>query len=243
MSYLQANRLARICAYSTKAPEWEELVRILSPVIELAAYRAARLWGEGNKNTVLEIVQEVFIKVCEDERRILREFEDRGDDSLLKLIRTITISVTTDYFRRNRAEKRGGLAEAVPVEIPGPASDAIDPNATRAVEWPMLLEQLDGLLKLLAGKISERDRSIFWLYYRQGLTADAISRIPSIELSLKGVESALLRITKLLRETVQNGKPKREIPKERVILQKNSEKVDSVKGFSTVVSIDSVNRR
>src|SRR6185437_14715563 len=44
-----------------------------------------------------------------------------------------------------------------------------------------------------------RDSAIFWLYYQQGLTAKAISQLPSIGLQVKGVESALLRLTRLVR--------------------------------------------
>lgn len=243
MSSILANRLARSCAYSTKAPEWEEFVRLVTPVIGLAAWRACTVWGEGTHATVNEIVQDVFVKLCEDERRILREFEDRGNDSFLKLLRVITVTVTADYFRRNRAQKRGGRVETVAIETPGRAQELPDAKATGDIEWPMLIAQLDGLLRLLAASVTERDRTLFWLYYKQGLTAEAISRIPAIKLSQKGVESALLRVSKLLRETVENGKPKREPREETSVPQKNAPQETSVKGFSSVISIDSVKRR
>ncbi len=42
-----------------------------------------------------------------------------------------------------------------------------------------------------------RDYKIFWLYYRDGLTALEISQLPDIGLkNVKGVESALLRLIK-----------------------------------------------
>src|SRR5437667_159549 len=44
-----------------------------------------------------------------------------------------------------------------------------------------------------------RSRLIFWLYYRSGLSASAIASIPNIGLTTKGVESALLRLTRLVR--------------------------------------------
>jgi hypothetical protein len=46
---------------------------------------------------------------------------------------------------------------------------------------------------------STRDATIFCLYYRHGLTAKAISRLPTIGLSVKGVESTLLRLTRMVR--------------------------------------------
>jgi RNA polymerase sigma-70 factor (ECF subfamily) len=43
---------------------------------------------------------------------------------------------------------------------------------------------------------------IFWLYYEQGMTAKAIAALPSINLTSKGVESAISRLTRLVREQV-----------------------------------------
>jgi RNA polymerase sigma-70 factor (ECF subfamily) len=237
VSPLVANRLARICAYSAQAPEWEQFVRTVSPVVTLAARRVSSVWRDSSEGTVSEIVQEVFLKLCDDERRILREFDDRGNDSFLKLLRMITASVGTDHFRRLRAEKRGGRSHSVPLESDLAADQVSDAKATAAVEWPSLIAQLDGLLKLYPGTVSARDRNLFWLYYRQGLTAEAISRIPAIGLSAKGVESALLRLTRLLRATILNGKPKQKFSQKKLPSATNG------KGFSPVVAIDSVKRR
>jgi RNA polymerase sigma-70 factor (ECF subfamily) len=237
MPPLVANRLARLCAYSALAPEWEEFVRLVTPVIALAARRVGTVWGDASEATVSEIVQEVFMKLCEDDRRILREFDDRGNDSFLKLLRMITASVGTDHFRRMRAEKRGGRTNAVPLEPHLSAEDVSDSHATAAVEWPSLITQLDGLLRLYPKSVSARDRNIFWLYYRQGLTADAISRIPAIGLSAKGVESALQRLTRLLRETIIKGKPGHRFSRNGLPL------LTKEKGFSPVVAIDTVKRR
>ena len=240
MTLSEANRLARICAYSSQALEWEKFVRAVSPVVALAARRVSISWGDPSPNTVSEIVQEVFLKLCEEDRRILREFEDRGNDSFLKLLRMITASVGTDHFRKIRAEKRGGRAVSVPLESHDSAMDLADPKAIGAVEWPSLIAQLDRLLRQYSKVVSERDRSLFWLYYRQGLTAEAISRVPGIGLSAKGVESALLRLTRLLREAIANGPPKQEPEPAREI---NVLPERKQKGFSPVVAIDSVKRR
>jgi len=237
VSSIAANKLARLCAYSTLAPEWEQFVRLVTPVVGLTARRISVVWGDPSKTTLSEIVQEVFLKLCEDDRRILREFEDRGNDSFLKLLRMITVSVATDYFRRTRAEKRGGINGALPLESSLIEEDLSDGNSTRAVEWPTLMAQLDGLLRLYPGSVSARDRYLFWLYYRHGLTAEAISRIPAIGLGAKGVESALLRLTRLLREIIANGKPVAGPP------QKKLPQPSGLKGFSSVVAIDSVKRQ
>ncbi len=235
MPSTSANKLARICAYSTSASEWEQFVRLVTPVIALTAWRVGSAWRDNSRQTVSEIVQEVFLKLCEDDRRILRDFEDRGNDSFIKLLRTISLSVATDYFRRTRAEKRGGQYGAVPLESTLVEEDLSDGAATKAVEWPALMAQLDGLLRLYPESISARDRQIFWLYYRQGLTADAIAHIPAIGLGPKGVESALHRMGKLLRETIANGKPPNPVTETRITAES--------KGFSSVIAIDSMKRQ
>ena len=249
-----ANRLARICAYSTKAPEWAEFVRLVTPVVALTARRVSLLWSDESGATVSEIVQEVFLKLCEDERRILRDFEDRGNDSFLKLIRMITASVATDHFRRTRAEKRGGRIGAMPLESALLEEELRDGESVRAVEWPTLMAQLDGLLKLYPDAVSARDRNLFWMYYMHGMTADAIARIPAMGLGAKGVESALLRLVRLLRLTIANGKPRTELAgndkrgnekqgTELPVHELSQKKLLSIvarKGFTPVVAIDSV---
>lgn len=254
MTPTAANRLARICAYSTKAPEWDEFVRLVTPVVALAARRVSLLWSDESSATVSEIVQEVFLKLCEDERRILREFEDRGSDSFFKLIRMITASVATDHFRRTRAEKRGGRIGAMPLESALIEEELCDGESVRAVEWPTLMAQLDGLLRLYPDTVSARDRNLFWMYYMHGMTAEAIARIPAMDLGAKGVESALLRLVRLLRLTIANGKPKNELAENEKhengkhgtelpaheLSTKKLLSIASRKGFTPVVAIDSV---
>lgn len=232
----KANELVRLCAYSTSAPEWEELVRAVTPVVSLAARRVCQMWNDTSNTVVSEIVQDVFLKLCEDNRRIMREFEDRGTESFFKLVRMITASVATDYFRRTRAEKRGGANGAIPLEPLMFEQDVADRQATKSVELPALLGQLDGLLRLFPGKVSARDRQLFWLYYRHGLSAESIALIPAIGLTAKGVESALLRMVRLLRQTVLEGKPEVAPPKKEFAIRGNT------KGFARVIAIDTVKR-
>jgi len=234
---LAANRLALICAYSAEAPEWEEFVRMATPVVSLAARRVGVVWGDRSTATLNEIVQEVFLRLCEDERRVLREYEARGEDSLLQLLRIVTATVGTDHFRKLRAEKRGGNLPAVTVQPHAVADELSDARAARAVEMPSLFAQLDGLLRLYPTKVSARDRKMFWLHYRQGLTAEAIARIPTMGLSAKGVESALIRLTRLLRRTVTLGKPKLASAKNK------SSPVKKIKGFSPPVTINNIEQQ
>jgi RNA polymerase sigma-70 factor (ECF subfamily) len=68
------------------------------------------------------------------------------------------------------------------------------------VEDKILLREIEDLIGQIAEK--ERDKVVFLLYYRQGLTAKKIAGIPGIELSEKGVESCLHRLTERVRKHV-----------------------------------------
>jgi hypothetical protein len=59
----------------------------------------------------------------------------------------------------------------------------------------------------IEGRDKDRNRRIFWLYYRAGLSAAAISVLPGIGLSTKGVESLILRMTREVRERMLAPKP------------------------------------
>ena len=205
----------------------------MTPEVALAAKRVSGIYGDDSPVTLSEIVQDVFVKLCEDDRRILREFEDRGSNSFLRLLRLVAVSVATDHFRHILAEKRGGGGDSVPLEL-RIAAEVTDVKATAAVGWPTLVAQLDGLLRLYPDIVSIRDRNVFWLYYRQGMTAEAISKIPAIELSAKGVESLLQRLTRLLRVTIVSGKPQSGNGK------KKGHSIKREKAISTVIAIDIV---
>lgn len=209
MSRAPVNELARACAQSADTREWAEFLSQCAPVAALVASRVARIWQNGSAASTIvdDIVQEVFLKLCDQERRILREFRPRGDDSFLALLRVISSSVANDYFRRHYSEKRGGkvitmVLEEEPMTVVPLASDK-GADIQRAV----LFAELDHKLREAPGATAARDRIIFWLYYLQGLTADEIAILPGSDLTAKGVESALRRITTWLRKALEPRKP------------------------------------
>ena len=205
-SSTSVNDLAKLCAHSAEEPEWEELVSRCSPLATVVARRISRLWvSDPSPAIVDDIVQEVFLKLCEHDRRILRGFEPRGEDSFFGLLRIVTASVTNDYYRRQYSTKRGGKVLTMPL-LDGDSAlasqTAIEPSR---MQHSALLEQLDRKLLSAPKIIGHRDRALFWLYYRQGFTAEEISRLPAAGLTAKGVESALRRVTAWLRAEIERG--------------------------------------
>jgi RNA polymerase sigma-70 factor, ECF subfamily len=202
------NELARACARSADAKEWEEFLRRCAPVAALVGGRIVRMWtGTASPSIVDDIVQEVFLKLCEQERRILRDFRPRGEDSFFGLLRVVAASVANDYFRRQRSEKRGGKVVTIAIDQDPTSPVPVSPQTSAEMQWSVLLSELDAKLQSASGPSCERDRTLFWLYYLQGLTAEEIAALPGSDLSAKGVESALRRVTSWLRKELEPPKP------------------------------------
>ena len=202
------NDLAKACARSADAAEWAEFLRRCTPLASLVALRISRSWVNfPSPATVHDIVQEIFMKLCEQERRILREFEPRGEDSFLGLLRLVSASVANDYFRRSHSAKRGGKVVTMALAEEGAPGPMASVHPTARLDQEVLLAQLDRKLRSAPEVICERDRALFWLYYRQGLTAEEIASLSGAGLTPKGVESALRRVAKWLRGEVERQKP------------------------------------
>ena len=202
------NDLAKACAVSADAAEWQDLVRRCVPLASLVALRVSRMWIPSPSPAVVDdIVQEVFLKLCEQERRILRDFEPRGEDSFFGLLRIVTASVANDYFRRASSTKRGGKVVTMPLLEEDGHLPMDGSHPAKHMQQAALLAQLDEKLRSAPGVVTERDRNLFWLYYLQGFTAEEIARMSGAGLTAKGVESALRRVTVWLRTAVQRKRP------------------------------------
>jgi RNA polymerase sigma-70 factor (ECF subfamily) len=163
--------------------------------------RTALRWGDPSR--LDDLVQDTYLKLCSNGARILRDFEFRHEDALFGFLKVVAANVVNDHFKLlhrvkrsagARSEEPGGL-DSIPATNP---ADTLSPT-----ERDILLNEIDDLLRSRSSEdANERDRTIFWLYYKQGLSARAIAAIPSVGLSIKGVESAIVRLTRLVRESL-----------------------------------------
>jgi RNA polymerase sigma-70 factor (ECF subfamily) len=65
------------------------------------------------------------------------------------------------------------------------------------------LSQIDEHLKhCLSGPDQKRDRTIFWLYFRQGMSTREIASLPGIGLGTKGVGSVIERMKHSIRDQI-----------------------------------------
>jgi len=196
---LCASDLIDACARTGAQPAWEEFVRRFQPVIAGTVWRVARRFGSHAAETVDDLVQATFLKICSNQCRILREFHAETPEAIFGLLKTVAFSVAHDHFRISAAAKRGS----------GKWDVALDQYADSAVsgmrglpaaERELILREIDEQLAAAPEPATrERDRRIFWLYYRHGMTARAIAAIPGIGLAQKGVESVIQRLTRHIR--------------------------------------------
>jgi RNA polymerase sigma-70 factor (ECF subfamily) len=189
---------------------WTEFVRRFQPLIAAAIAKVARRFGKVSNELVDDLVQEVFIKLCRDNFHPLSGVATTRDEkSLFGFLRVVAANVAHDHFRRARAFKAGGAHAEKQESIEAPELDKR--RASSAIERGVLLEEMDRRLKTLSHEPNfNRNRAIFWFYYKEGLTATEIAALPDIKLSVKGVESTLLRLTRYIKSalTQETKKPK-----------------------------------
>jgi RNA polymerase sigma-70 factor (ECF subfamily) len=195
--------LALACFGSGDEAAWLEFVRRFNPLIARVVLRVARQWGEASPHVVDDLIQETYVKICSERKRLLQSFTSAHKDAIYGFIKVFAANLAHDHFRASRAEKRGGsIGNTVQSNDVDVAASATLSRCSEALfERKVLIRQIDACMKSLSsGPYAERDQRIFWLYYRVGLAASAIAELPSIGLTTKGVESTLLRLTRQIRE-------------------------------------------
>jgi len=209
-SSVSANDLARACSESGTEEAWQEFVRRFQRPIALAVLRTARCWGSQSSAIVDDLVQETFLRLCTDNCRLLKSFTPRGPDSIVGYLKVIAANIAHDKLRADKTLKRGGAANVQDREPADLDSTFVNPGATEAIEKSLSLREIDQILmSFVPHVLTERDRSIFWLYFQQGFSAREIGSITALGLSVKGVESSIHRTTSQVRSALQQRRPSR----------------------------------
>jgi len=206
-SSLSIDELVCRCSESGEDAAWEEFVRRFHRLIAMVVLRSAARLGDSSKETVDDLIQETYLKLCSNKFRVLKNFEQRHPDAFIGYIKVVAANVVRDYFKISRSEKRGlNQATQTPEDFDAVAGEDTVGSPT-AVERTVLMRQVEHYLgDCLGGADRDRNARIFWLYYRAGLSAGAIASLPATDLTTKGVESLIFRITKELRERILDAK-------------------------------------
>ncbi len=166
---------------------WETLVRALTPIFRRIVGRVSRQYYANPADTE-DALQESMLKLSQ--RRDVAPGE-----AVEAYFKAMAANAAHDFFRAQRAVRRDQRRD-VPLDSLTFLLSAGD--AERGLDRALLIRQIDGMLPA-----DDRDRAVFWLYYRQGLTAKEIASIPAVGLTVKGVESLIFRLTSLVRDKVR----------------------------------------
>lgn len=211
-SEFSSSELIRACAGSKDERAWAEFIRRFQQVIAGAVLRTARRWCEPSRSQIDDLVQDTYLKLCEDDSRLLRSFHSRHEDSIYGFLKVVAANVVHDHYKSALAMKRGANQTEAIVEPFQVDAKTTGPDSFSRVSQRLQLEQIDKVLRLVtAGKDQERKCLIFWLRHRQGLTASEIASISTIGLTTEGVESVLMRLSTMIRSHFLSTNPHREV--------------------------------
>lgn len=200
-SSLSIEDLLRRCSVSRDIAAWEEFARRFHRLIAKTVLRTAARFGDASTSTVDDLIQETYLKFCAGNSRILIDFKHRHPDAFVGYLQVLAANVVRDHFKSAYSKKRGAnQVESISEDFTPPAK-VNGEGSPGSIERGVLIGEVRGYLDLcIVGRDQNRNRRIFWLYYRAGLSAAAISVLPGIGLTTKGVESLILRMTKEVRE-------------------------------------------
>jgi RNA polymerase sigma-70 factor, ECF subfamily len=209
---LSSIQLVRACTGSKDEKAWVEFIRRFQLVIAAAVLRTARQWGEPSSSHLDDLIQDTYLKLCDNDSRLLRSFQPRHEDSVYGFLKVVSANVVHDHFKSALAAKRGaGQTEAIlePLQMDPKTAGA---DSFEAATQRLQLERVDKVLRqVTSGKDQERNRTIFWLRHRLGLTASEIAAFPTIGLTTEGVESVLMRLAVMIRSHFTGSIPHRKV--------------------------------
>ena len=202
-SSMSLGDLVSLCSEPSDESAWEEFVARVGKGIGLTVLRTASLWGEPSRSLIEDLVQITYLKLWEDNCRHLRDFAIRAPDGVLAYLKRVAANVTHDYFKHRRSQYAGGAQAHVSTSDVDVEAGTESHGSQDRIAFEILLNQIDEHLKQrLAGADGERDRTIFWLYFRQGMSTKEIASLPTIGLSSKGVGSVIERLKQCIREQI-----------------------------------------
>ena len=164
------------------------------------------------QEAVLDLTQELFVKLLESDRRALTRFRGRSEHSIHTYLHAIAVNLVRDHFKKLRAQKtpkaHSSMSNLVQQELEsdGPSYEhalvSDGPGPERFVASKELRERMGATVERASPQAATapRDRLIFRLYFIEGLTVGEIVAIPSVGLSESGIEKCIRRIREALRE-------------------------------------------
>jgi RNA polymerase sigma-70 factor (ECF subfamily) len=206
-SSLSLKDVVSLCAGPCDNEAWEEFVSRVSRPISLIIGRTAALWGNTSRSLIEDLVQATYLKLWEGGLRLLRDFAIERPEAILGYLKKTAANATHDYFKHGHSQSSGGDQLHISTTEFDPEAGTEVHGSQEKIAFNVFLQQIDEFLKsCLTGPDQERDRTIFWLYFRQGMSTKEIASLPTIGLSTKGVGSVIERLKRSIREQILAGR-------------------------------------
>jgi RNA polymerase sigma-70 factor (ECF subfamily) len=181
-----------------RADLWVEFWRRFQPVIaRTIRRRILRYTRWADPARIDDLVQDTFLKICKDNYKVLRNFEFWRENAFPGFLKIMAANVVEDDIRQKNSGKKGGGQTLEDIDnLLQPPSDRS--RGVASMFNNLRMSEIENCLQRRKAEPNfERDYKMFWLYFRDGLTADEIAQLPDIGFkSVKGVESGLLRLSK-----------------------------------------------
>lgn len=202
-SSLPLTEIVCLCADEGGDEVWQEFVSRVNRPISLTIMRTASRWGQPSRALVEDLVQVTYLKLWEGGCRQLRDFAIQHPDAILGYLKKTAANATHDYFKHSHSQSSGGDEPHIStVDVDPQAGDQAHGSEQR-IAFGIFLNQIDEYLKRgPAAHEQERDRMIFWLYFRQGMSTREIASLSTIGLGAKGVGSVIERLKHDIREHI-----------------------------------------
>lgn len=202
-SSLSLTDVVGLCAGPCDNEAWREFVSRVGRPISLVIMRTASMWGNSSRSLVEDLIQATYLKLWEGGRCLLREFAVQRPDAIMQYLKKTAANTTHDYFKHHHSQSSGGNnAHVSTIDVEPQAGHEVHGSQERVL-FGIFLNEIDEHLKhCLTGPDQERDRTIFWLYFRQGMSTKEIATLPGINLSMKGVGSVIERLKHAIREQI-----------------------------------------
>ena len=194
--FLSINDFVAECGLRPCAEAWEEFIRRFHRLIASVVFRGCRECGDTRPEVTEDLIQEIYLKLAAKECALLRRFQPLHENAFLGYLKCVTINLVYDHFRKEPVDNKI-------VEL----NEAISQAQNSNTENEIFFNEIDRILRQRGdGPQEQKERAIFWLYYRQGLTAKEIASIPAVNLTIKGVESCIFRLTVYVKLEVMKRK-------------------------------------
>jgi RNA polymerase sigma-70 factor (ECF subfamily) len=170
----------------------------------LTIVRVLRRAGAFAPATIDDLLQDAYVRLCVNNFAPLHTFVSERPDSFEPMLRRVAANVTLDYLRAEMSQKRGGQFR----QLPDPDLSLLErieaEDSVTRMEQQVQLDEIDRLLEHSAKSPSAtRDRSIFWMHFRMGMSSESIAQVSTVGLTTKGVESSIFRTLQHIRKMLR----------------------------------------